>query len=125
MLSLYAFIFGTVLVVAGVLGFVPGITVDGYLFNVFHVNFLHNIAHFATGVVAFICGYQGFNSSRSFFQIFGVIYGLIAILGFFYGSSAILGILSNNIPDSLLYTLIAIISLYLGFWYNADSTPRR
>jgi hypothetical protein len=46
-------LFGAVLVLVGILGFVPGITTDdGHLLGIFHVNAIHNIIHLASGAVA-------------------------------------------------------------------------
>lgn len=115
MLRTIAYIFGIIMVGTGFLGFVPSLATDGYLLGLFHINFIHNIVHIATGVVALICGWEGFKASRVFFQVFGLIYGLVALLGFYYGSEPILGIVANNMADNLLHVGVSALSLYLGF----------
>ena len=114
MLKKAVVIFGVILLILGILGFVPRETPEGYLFGVFHVNPAHNWLHILTGIIAIFCGKCDV-ASRRFFQIFGVIYAIIAILGFFHGNHPIFGILANNQADNVLHVIIAIIALYLGF----------
>ena len=35
--------------------------------------------------------------SKLFFQVFGIIYGLVAILGFIAGNRLIMGMIANNL----------------------------
>jgi len=51
MINKLALTFGVILVLVGVLGFIPGITADGLLLGILHVNILHNITHLVTGLV--------------------------------------------------------------------------
>jgi hypothetical protein len=110
-----ALIFGTVFVIVGVLGWVPAVNPGGKLLGIFDVNAAHNVVHLATGVVAIIVGAMSEKASRVFFQVFGVIYGLVAVLGFFQGDAPLLGIVANNAADSVLHVVIAVVALYLGF----------
>ena len=115
MLRLAAKIFGVVFILIGVLGFVPALNPDGNLLGVFHVNALHNIVHLASGVVALIAGMYTGRAARLYFQVFGVVYALVALLGFVYGSNDILGLIASNLADTLLHVVIAASALYLGF----------
>jgi hypothetical protein len=108
-------IFGVVFVVVGALGWVPAVNPGGKLLGIFDVNPAHNFVHLATGVVAIIAGVVSEKGSRIFFQVFGVIYGLVAALGFFSGDQPLLGIVANNAADSVLHVVIAVVALYLGF----------
>jgi Domain of unknown function (DUF4383) len=81
-----AIIFGVVFVIVGACGWVPAANPGGKLLGLFDVNPAHNFVHLATGIVAIIAGVSGEKVSRIFFQIFGVIYGLVAVLGFYYGA---------------------------------------
>ena len=54
-------------------------------------------------------------ASKTFFQVFGVIYAVVAVLGFLMGNAPLLGIVSNNSADSVLHVVIAVVALYLGF----------
>ena len=56
---------------------------------------------------------------RLFFQIFGVIYALVALTGFFTGNQPLLGMVAINAADNWLHVLIAIVALYLGFGMKA------
>jgi Domain of unknown function (DUF4383) len=101
MIKSAAILFGIVFLVIGILGFVPAATpANGMLLGIFHVNAAHNIVHLASGVVFLLCGMAGTGPSRTFFQIFGIIYALVALLGFYYGDNALLGIISNNTADT-------------------------
>lgn len=108
-------IFGWVVLVIGVLGFVPGITSGGSLLGIFAVDGLHNIVHIVTGALAIWMARKGDDSARMYFKVFGVIYAVITILGFFSGSGYILGLVSTNIADNILHLVIAALALYLGF----------
>lgn len=133
MLKTIAIIFGIIMLIVGVLGFLPQATSNGLLLGVFHVNAAHNWIHIATGIASILCGMNSEYAARLFFQIFGVVYGLVAIIGFFYGDRHIFGLIANNMADVILHALIAAFSLYLGFGYplssdrdsghDADRTP--
>jgi hypothetical protein len=116
MLRKAALWFGIVFLAIGVLGFVPGITSDGKLLGIFEVNAFHNIVHLLSGAAALACYYAGDRASRMYFQIFGPVYGLVALAGIFTGDGDILGILANNWPDVVLHLLIAGAAIYLGYF---------
>jgi len=116
MIRTAALLFGIVFLLIGILGFVPAATPDnGMLLGMFHVNTAHNIVHLASGVVFLLCGMAGVGRSRTFFQIFGIIYAVVAVLGFYYGDDALLGIISNNTADTWLHVVLAVVMLFLGF----------
>src|SRR5687767_8810715 len=118
MLKRIAVAFGLVFLLVGILGFVPGVTRDGHLLGIFHVNPAHNVVHLLTGAVAIMCGMASAHASQLFFRIFGLIYGLVAVLGFFAGDQPLLGIIANNRADAWLHTAIAAVSLFLGFAFR-------
>jgi hypothetical protein len=115
MLKLAAIIFGGAFLIAGLLGFIPAASPNRMLLGVLHVNAVHNIVHLITGVVAFLVAYKGIRASQLFFQIFGIIYGLVAILGFMAGDRHIMGLIANNLADAWFHLIVAAVSLYLGF----------
>lgn len=111
----WANIFGWVLLVVGVLGFIPGITTSAnLLLGIFAVDALHNIVHIVTGAVGIWMARKGEDSAKMFFKVFGVIYAVVTILGFISGGS-ILGYISTNMADNILHLVIAALALYLGF----------
>jgi hypothetical protein len=85
------------------------------LLKIFHVNAPHNVVHLATGIVALLCAMSGAGAARAFFQIFGIVYAIVAILGFVKGDDINIWIISNNVADTWLHVVIAVVSLFLGF----------
>lgn len=124
MVKSLAILFGIVFLVVGILGFVPAATKDmngmPMLLGIFHVNTMHNIVHLASGAVFLLCGLSGAGPSRTFFQIFGIVYALVAILGFMKGDGMLLGLISNNKADTYLHVVLAAAMLLIGF-----ATPRQ
>ena len=100
----------------------PALNPEGKLLGLFAVNGMHNIIHLATGIVALIVGFTSDSASKIFFQIFGVIYALVAVLGFVQGDQMLLGMVSNNAADTWLHVVIALLALYLGFMMRTDTT---
>lgn len=115
MVKTIAIIFGIILLIVGIIGFIPALSPNNAIFGIFKINALHNFIHIVTGIIAIWVGSVTERASILFFQIFGVIYGIIAILGFFYMDSPIFGIVANNIPDAWLHVVIAVFSLVVGF----------
>ena len=120
MLKIIAVIFGVLMLSIGLLGFVPQALENGKLLGIFAVNTMHNIIHIITGLVALWCGFQSIQLARIFFQVFGLVYGVVALLGFFYMDHPILGILANNLADVFLHVAISASAIYLGFFFPAD-----
>jgi len=118
--------FGVVFLLIGVLGFVPGITNDEMLLGIFHVDTIHNIIHIIFGLLAFWMSMSGEMGAKNYFKVVGIVYGLIAVLGFFQGDSdMLLGIFNNNMADTWLHVVLALIALYVGFsgGSSTDSSP--
>lgn len=114
-LSSIAGLFGIIFLIVGVLGFIPAAAPNNHLLGLFHINAAHNVVHILSGAVALACSAAGPVASRIYFQIFGIIYGLVAVLGLAVGDGYLLGIIANNTHDVWLHFLIAGASLYLGF----------
>jgi hypothetical protein len=115
MVKTAAILFGIVFLAIGVLGFVPGVTNNEMLLGIFHVNLAHNVVHLLTGAVALFAGLASAGAARTFFRIFGVVYALVAVLGFVQGEGMLLGLISNNMADTWLHVVIAVVALFLGF----------
>lgn len=111
-------VMGIVLVIIGILGFIPGVTTDGLLFGTFSVNAAWNIMYIIIGLIGLYVSMSAPASSKMYLQIFGVIFAIWAILGFVYGDSLILGFIANNSADNWLHVVIALVSLYGGFMGN-------
>ena len=119
MLKTAAIIFGIFFIIAGIGGFVPALAPphgDGsMLFGIFMVGPVHNIVHLASGAAALFCAFAGAGAARKYFQIFGVVYLLVALIGFVYGNSPIMGVMEHNMADIGLHLAIAAVALYFGF----------
>ncbi len=118
MVQTLAWVFGVVLTLVGVLGFVPGITSDGMLLGIFSVDGLHNIIHLVSGLAALAAAWGMWNA-RLYFQVFGVVYGLVTVVGFLQGDT-VLGLIGVNMADNVLHLLIAAVALYAGFGMKED-----
>ena len=122
---LTAKILGIVLVLVGIVGFIPGLVTNDLLLGIFGVNALHNVIHLVTGLVLV---YVGFVASAQQYarvtnQVLGVVYALVAILGF----ANLLGSLINvaggvAVADNWLHTLLAIVFLGVGFGVKETTT---
>src|SRR5690242_16853272 len=111
MLKTAAVLFGIVFLLVGILGFVPGVTNDQMLLGIFHVNAAHNVVHLVSGAVALWAGMATASCARMFFRVFGIVYALVALLGFFVGNGMLLGLISNNMADTWLHVIIAVVAL--------------
>jgi hypothetical protein len=113
--KLYAQVLGIVLTAVGILGFVPALAPDGNLLGIFAINDAHNVVHLLSGVVGLAAGFLGSGQyARWYAGVFGVVYGLVTVIGFIQ-MTTVLGIIPVNLPDNLLHTAIAIVSLVVFF----------
>ena len=121
--------FGAILLLVGILGFIPGITQMNsngvnYLLGLFAVNGIHNLVHILTGIVALAAGLSGRTDyARAFFLAFGIVYGLVTIIGFVQGTT-FLGIFPVNGWDNALHLVITVFS-FLVYFASAASTGER
>lgn len=118
-----AVIFGVVMLLVGILGFIPGLTTAGpagtsyrLLLGIFAINPLHNVIHLATGAVALAAGLYGSGAyARMYFLVFGIVYALITIIGvtgiLFDSHSNLLGIVPINGADNILHLAITLLAL--------------
>lgn len=116
-----ATVFGAVFILVGILGFIPAFTPNGHLLGIFEVNGVHNVIHLLSGVAALVLS-RTHKNARLYFQVFGVVYGLVTLLGVFYGDNDLLGIVAHNIADIFLHLVITAAALYFGFGTPRDET---
>lgn len=114
-------VFGWILLIIGVLGFVPGITTDMHLLGIFHVDAIHNIIHILTGIVGIVISKSDM-SARKFFRVFGIIYAIVTIVGFVQGTT-VLGIFGINMADNILHLVITVVALAIGFGGKKGMAP--
>src|SRR5437764_9185283 len=108
-------LFGIVFLAVGILGFVPGITKDDMLLGIFMVNATHSVVHIVSGAIFLFASMSGAGAARLWFQIFGVVYALVAVMGFVVGNGMIFGLISNNTNDTWLHVVLAVAMLAIGF----------
>lgn len=115
--KLYATVAGTVLTIAGIVGFFysasfgsPG-EVDK-VFGLFDVNGWHNVVHLVTGLFGLVAvGY----AAREYALGLGLVYLVVAIWGFVIGSGeSILGVVPVNSDDNVLHLLLGVLGLAAG-----------
>ncbi|MCK9530269.1 MAG: DUF4383 domain-containing protein [Gammaproteobacteria bacterium] len=112
--------FGIIMLVVGILGFIGPLTPNGLLFGLFAVDGLHNTVHLLTGAVAVWVGLTSERASRLYFQIFGIIYGVLFLIGLAAGNSPLLGVMAHNWADVWLHLAITAFALYMGFFYRVS-----
>src|SRR5262249_7991346 len=116
-------VFGLSFLLGGILGFVPGITDDDMFLGVFMVNTAHSIMHIVSGAIFLVACLMGARAARLCFQIFGVVYAVVAAIGFKVGEGMIFGIISNNRYDSWGHAGLALILLLVGFATRKQAEP--
>jgi hypothetical protein len=127
--QIYALLFGTVLVVAGIVGFFyssdfgsPG-NVDDVL-GILGVNGWHNLVHIATGALGLLAASAGYHYARQYAYGLGVVYIAIAAWGFIIGSGeSILGFIPINTEDNFLHLLIGVAGVGAGLATPATQAP--
>src|SRR5437763_16025390 len=108
-------LFGLVFLAVGILGFVPGVTKDDMLLGIFMVNATHSVVHIVSGAIFLFASMSGAGAARLWFQIFGVVYALVAVMGFVVGNGMIFGLISNYTNDTWLHVVLAVAMLAIGF----------
>ena len=122
--QLFALIAGSVLLVAGVMGFFytaafgsPGRT--GEALGIFEVNGWHNVAHVVTGALGLVA--LGYVSSRRYALAIGSLYVALAVWGFVLADGKpILDLVPVNTADDFLHAIVG----GLGIGAYLASAPR-
>jgi hypothetical protein len=76
--------------------------------------------HIVSGAIFLFAAMSGAGAARLWFQIFGVIYAIVAVLGFMNPAGPLLGMISNNPPVTYLHVVLAAAMLLIGF-----ATPKQ
>lgn len=132
--KVYAQVLGIVLLLIGILGFVPALGgTTGFesssLLGIFPINNLHNVIHIVTGLLGIFAGFSaGGSYARVYALVFGVVYALVTILGFVVapGTSVtfLIGLVPLNIADNLLHAAIAVFGLAAYFMTSPQAVAR-
>lgn len=121
-----ALAFGIILVVFGVLGFVPSLLTDmygvPYLFGAFAIGAILNVLHMVAGAIGLLAASSA-RYSRWYLQLGGIVFGAVAFAGFLQGDT-ILGALDTNIVTNMFHAGVAAVMLAAGFLLAPDAQRR-
>jgi hypothetical protein len=119
MVTRVAMIFGAVFLAVGVLGLVASggmqMSADpapATILGLFPVNLLHNIVHLLFGVWGLLAS-RSFSGAKSYAQIGGVIYIVLACLGYFAPTT--FGFIPIGGNDIWLHAVIGVVLAAVGF----------
>ncbi|MCW2972031.1 MAG: hypothetical protein JWN72_304 [Thermoleophilia bacterium] len=111
---MYARIFGVVLTLVAILGFIVNSdqdTTESLLG--FDVNLTHNFVHLATGVLGLLAGFTALISARIYAIVFGVVYTALGIWGLVHGDGFDpFGIFGEiDMADNFLHLAIGLVGI--------------
>ena len=117
---------GAVFLLVGILGFIPGITInydqlglwenqsDAELFGLFQVSVLHNFVHLLFGVVGLALG-RSWKTARTYLIGGGVIYLALALYGALIDQNRDANFVPTNNADDWLHLALGAGMVVLGF----------
>ena len=109
-------IFGIVFLLLGIAGMIPGMgsytMQDAAMLGMFPVNVLHNVVHLLFGVWGLMAA-KTFAGSKSYAQIAGVIYLVLAAAGFMWPDGFGLVHLGGN--NMYLHAVLGLVLAAVGF----------
>lgn len=106
-------IFGVVFILLALLGFFQGMSMESsLLLGLFPVNLLHNIVHLLFGLWG-LAASRTFAGAKTYAQVGGVVYLLLAVIGFVDPSGFGLVPLGGN--DIWLHAVIGLVLAGVGF----------
>lgn len=125
----FAFVVGIAFTLAGIAGFLPfftpQVTADaphllvnsgyGLLLGLFPVNIIHNLFHFAWGVLGLLAA-RSYPSALKFSRYFGVTLAVLTVMGILPSLKTAFGLMPLYGHDIWLHGLEAVIAMYLGFF---------
>lgn len=125
----FALIVGVAFTLAGIAGFLPFFTphappdaphliVDasyGLLLGLFPVNIIHNLFHFAVGVMG-VLAFGSYPAALQFSRFLGISLGVLTVMGLIPALNTGFGLWPLYGHDIWLHGLEAVIGIYLGFF---------
>ncbi len=127
----FALIFGILFLLAGLSGFVPGlspehahpglvVTAESRLaLGLFPVNVLHNLVHAAFGIWGLLAA-RSVAGSVLYGRGVALIYGLLTVLGLIPGTNTMFGLVPIYGNDIWLHAGLALVAAYFGFLHRQD-----
>lgn len=116
-------VLGIVLIVIGILGFIPALTPGGQLFGLFAMGMAENVIYIVSGLIIGGVSLIGTEEARRTLQVFGVLYAIYLILGLIQ-TGPVLGFVSVDVAANILHLIIAIIALGFGFGISSEHVPK-
>ena len=120
-----AMVFGVAFLLLAILGFIaPGGMVmapdagAGMLLGMFPINLLHNVVHLIFGIWG-LAASRSFSGAKSYAQIGGVIYIVLAVCGWLKPDGFGLVPLGSN--DVWLHAVLGIVLAAVGFTAKAET----
>lgn len=125
----FVLLVGVAFLAAGIGGFIPFFTphappeaphlvVDtsyGYLLGLFPVNIIHNLFHFAMGVLG-VLAFRSYPAALQFSRFLGITLGVLTLMGMIPALNTGFGLWPLYGHDIWLHGLEAVAGLYLGFF---------
>ena len=111
---------------AGILGFIPGVTTDygdvsfaghdsgAKLFGLFQVSILHNLVHLAFGIVGFALARNGWRDARAFLVGGGAVYLVLWLYGLVIDKTSDANFVPVNTADDWLHFFLGVGMIGLG-----------
>ena len=115
MLRPLAFLFGLGFLIIGIFGITNTYVESGHLFGIFRFNFEAHVIHIAGGVLGLLTALYSTTASKIYFILVGVIASQFALFGYIQEGDMLFGMFANNQADTIAHTILAIVSLTLGF----------
>jgi hypothetical protein len=126
MVTRVAMVFGIVFLLVGILGLVStgGMEMGadpapGAILGMFPVNLLHNIVHCLFGVWGLVAS-RSFKAAKTYAQVGGVIYIVLAIVGFV--SPTTFGLIPIGGNDIWLHAVLGLVLAGVGFTAKEGTT---
>ncbi|WP_455835857.1 DUF4383 domain-containing protein [Pseudarthrobacter siccitolerans] len=125
---------GTVFLLVGILGFIPGITVNfdslafagpgskAELFGIFQVSVLHNAIHLLFGIAGLVMA-RTHRQGRNFLIYGGVAYLFLWLYGLLMGDDLPANFLPENNADNWLHLALGLAMIALAVLLSPKTVP--
>jgi hypothetical protein len=110
-----AYVFGAILTVVGLWGFV-----QNPVLGIFDANTAHSVVHLVSGLL--LLGAAMWWDSAWMLIVLGVVYAIVAVWGLLVPGN-ILGLIDNSTADNWLHVALAVVFLIVGFMGRGESEP--
>jgi hypothetical protein len=127
---------GIVLMLVGVLGFIPGVTTQyselmflgpdshAMFLGLFQVSMLLNIVQLAIGATGWAMS-RTEHGARNYLLGAGALYIVLSIFGLSVGVDSAANFLSLNMPDNWTHLVLGVLMIAAGWLFQRDMTGER